>query len=107
MVIGITHDPATPYQNAVAMSELLARARLLTVDGYGHGTFGQSCTFPYLTSYLIDQTLPPRGTRCLAACSRLVEPGRHGQVLPSQRLRRGFCRIGAPPASSGRSASVT
>ena len=64
MVIGITHDPATPYQNAVAMSELLARARLLTVDGYGHGTFGQSCTFPYLTSYLIDQTLPPRGTRC-------------------------------------------
>ena len=64
MVIGITHDPATPYQGAVAMSELLARARLLTVDGYGHGTFGQSCTFPYLTSYLIDETLPPRGTRC-------------------------------------------
>ena len=64
MVIGITHDPATPYQNAVAMSKLLARARLLTVDGYGHGTFGQSCTFPYLTSYLIDETLPPRGTRC-------------------------------------------
>ena len=65
MVIGITHDPATPYQNAVAMSKLLARARLLTVDGYGHGTFGQSCTFPYLTSYLIDGTLPPRGARCL------------------------------------------
>ena len=65
MVIGITHDPATPYQGAVAMSKLLARARLLTVDGYGHGTFGQSCTFPYLTNYLIDETLPPRGTRCL------------------------------------------
>ena len=64
MVIGVTHDPATPYRNAVAMSKLLARARLLTVDGYGHGTFGQSCTFPYLTAYLIDKTLPPRGTRC-------------------------------------------
>jgi pimeloyl-ACP methyl ester carboxylesterase len=64
MVIGNTHDPATPYQNAVAISRQLARARLLTVDGYGHGTFDQSCTFPYLTSYLIDETLPPRGTRC-------------------------------------------
>jgi hypothetical protein len=32
-----THDPATPYAGAKAMTRQLARARLLTVDGYGHG----------------------------------------------------------------------
>ena len=66
LVIGITHDPATPYENAVAMSRLLARARLLTVDGYGHGTFGQirPCMIGHVTRYLIEKVLPPRGTRC-------------------------------------------
>ena len=64
LVIGNTHDPATPYQNAVKVSELLARARLFTVDGYGHGAFGQPCTFDYLRSYFIDLELPPSGARC-------------------------------------------
>jgi TAP-like protein len=36
LVIGNTHDPAAPYRGARAMARLLARARLLTVDGYGH-----------------------------------------------------------------------
>ena len=64
LVIGVTHDPATPYESAVAMSNQLARARLLTIDGYGHGTFGQACTFGHVSRYLIDRTLPPRRTRC-------------------------------------------
>ena len=64
LVIGLTHDPATPYESAVAMSNQLARARLLTIDGYGHGTFGQACAFGYVSRYLIDRTLPPRRTRC-------------------------------------------
>lgn len=34
LVIGNTYDPATPYQGSVAMAHQLARARLLTVDGY-------------------------------------------------------------------------
>jgi pimeloyl-ACP methyl ester carboxylesterase len=36
LVIGNTFDPSTPYEGAVAMAGYLARARLLTVDGYGH-----------------------------------------------------------------------
>ncbi|HEY3958027.1 MAG TPA: alpha/beta fold hydrolase, partial [Streptosporangiaceae bacterium] len=38
LVVGNTGDPWTAYQDSVAMSRDLARARLLTVDGYGHTT---------------------------------------------------------------------
>ena len=66
LVIGVTHDPATPCEGAVAMSHELARARVLTVDGYGHGTFGQiaPCTISHVTRYLIDKMLPLPRTRC-------------------------------------------
>jgi pimeloyl-ACP methyl ester carboxylesterase len=69
LVIGNTHDPGTPYQGAVAMSRELARARLLTVDGYGHTALQSPapCTIRYETRYLIDKILPPRGTRCRGA----------------------------------------
>jgi pimeloyl-ACP methyl ester carboxylesterase len=36
LVIGNTFDPATPLRGAVAMAQNLGRARLLTMDGYGH-----------------------------------------------------------------------
>jgi pimeloyl-ACP methyl ester carboxylesterase len=69
LVIGNTHDPGTPYQGAVAMSRELARARLLTVNGYGHTalTSPAPCTIRYETRYLINKILPPRGTRCRGA----------------------------------------
>ena len=37
LVTNTTHDPTSPYRGAVAMARQLARARLLTVDGYSHG----------------------------------------------------------------------
>jgi pimeloyl-ACP methyl ester carboxylesterase len=63
LVIGTTYDPATAYQGSVAMARQLARARLLTVDGYGHGTTSP-CRDRFLTRYLLDKTLPPTGARC-------------------------------------------
>ena len=63
LVIGTTHDPATPYEGAEAMARQLARARLLTVDGYGHGTTSP-CTDRYVSRYLIKKILPPTGARC-------------------------------------------
>ncbi len=65
-MIGTAHDPATPYQNAIAMSRQLAQARLLTVDGYGHSALfsPSSCPGRYETRYLIDMILPRPGTRC-------------------------------------------
>jgi pimeloyl-ACP methyl ester carboxylesterase len=65
LVMNTTHDPSSPYQSAVAMARELARARLLTVDGYGHGVGGSSaCASRYMSRYLIDKALPPARTRC-------------------------------------------
>jgi pimeloyl-ACP methyl ester carboxylesterase len=63
LVITTTHDPATSYEAAVALSRELARGRLLTVDGYGHGS-RSACTDRHLVRYLINGILPPRGARC-------------------------------------------
>jgi pimeloyl-ACP methyl ester carboxylesterase len=63
LVITTTHDPATSYEAAVALSRELARGRLLTVDGYGHGT-KSACTDRHLARYLVKGILPPRGARC-------------------------------------------
>ena len=67
LVIGQIFDPETPYEGAVAMAHELARARLLTVAGYGHTTFLQNpstCAYDYVSSYFIDGTLPPERTIC-------------------------------------------
>lgn len=66
LVVGNTTDPGTPYTGALALTRDLSRARLLTVDGYGHTTFlnPNTCTTTYESAYLIDGALPPPGTLC-------------------------------------------
>jgi hypothetical protein len=66
LVVGNTVDPATPYQDAVAMSRDLADARLLTVDGYGHTALANpsSCVAAAEDSYFVTGALPPPGTVC-------------------------------------------
>ena len=66
LVVGNTVDPATPYRDAVAMSRELARARLLTVDGYGHTALGNPsrCVAAAEDSYFVTRALPPPGKVC-------------------------------------------
>jgi pimeloyl-ACP methyl ester carboxylesterase len=66
LVVGNTDDPNTPYEGAVAMARQLARARLLTLDGYGHtsGADPSACVFRAYVAYLVGLRLPPRGTVC-------------------------------------------
>lgn len=66
LLVGNTFDPATPYQDSVALASQLARARLLTVDGYGHTALDNpsQCVQSYESSYFIKGTLPPPGTVC-------------------------------------------
>ena len=66
LVIGNTGDPLTAYQDSVAMSRLLARARLLTVDGYGHTTTSNpsTCVIAATVSYTVTGALPAPGTVC-------------------------------------------
>jgi pimeloyl-ACP methyl ester carboxylesterase len=66
LVIGNTGDPVTPYQGAVAMARDLARARLLTVNEFGHTEFfnPSTCASNYEFRYLTTGQLPPQGTVC-------------------------------------------
>jgi pimeloyl-ACP methyl ester carboxylesterase len=66
LVVGNTYDPSTPYQDSVKMANELARARLLTVDGYGHTDLlnPSHCVNGYESSYFVHGVLPSTGTMC-------------------------------------------
>ncbi len=67
LVIGTTHDPATPYVMAEGLVEQLANAVLLTYDGWGHGAYqqgGSECVLTAVNQYLLQGQLPPDGTVC-------------------------------------------
>jgi pimeloyl-ACP methyl ester carboxylesterase len=66
LVIGTTHDPATPYAAAVSVAHELHSGSLLTFDGTGHTAYGRGsdCIDNAVDSYLQSGTPPPAGTRC-------------------------------------------
>ncbi|MFE6051618.1 alpha/beta hydrolase [Kitasatospora sp. NPDC056446] len=66
LVVANTGDPGMPYEGSRAMARSLARAELLTVDGYGHTVLANpsACAARYETRYLVDGTLPAHGTVC-------------------------------------------
>jgi hypothetical protein len=66
LLLGNTGDPNTPYQDSVALSHELARARLLTIDGYGHteGSNPSTCATDDAVRYALTGVLPPAGTVC-------------------------------------------
>ncbi|WP_322937612.1 alpha/beta hydrolase [Nocardioides bizhenqiangii] len=66
VVIGTTRDPATPYEEAVAMAEQLESAVLLSRDGDGHTAYnkGNACIDDAVHSYFIDGAVPADGKEC-------------------------------------------
>lgn len=76
------HDPATGYVWAVDAARQLGRSTVLvTYEGWGHGVYRRSdCTREVNDAYLIDLTVPARGTRCpgvepaVTAASRTSQP---------------------------------
>jgi TAP-like protein len=66
LVVGNTGDPFTPYADAVGMASQLRRARLLTVNGWGHTELlnPNDCANRYISAYLIRGKLPPQHTVC-------------------------------------------
>jgi hypothetical protein len=65
LLLANTGDPITAYQDSVAMSRDLARARLLTVDGYGHTTGNTStCAVNDVVRYTLTGALPAPGAVC-------------------------------------------
>ena len=76
LVIGNTGDPVVAYQNSVAMARDLGRARLLTVDGFGHTEFfnPSTCASSYEFRYLLTGQLPPTGTVCQQTVMPFPQP---------------------------------
>ncbi len=65
LVVGSTHDPATPYAWAKALTSELAGSRLLTRTGDGHtGYFSSTCVQGWVDAYLVSGHRPPVGTVC-------------------------------------------
>jgi pimeloyl-ACP methyl ester carboxylesterase len=68
LLVNARHDPATGYTGARNVARQLGgEAVLLTYEGWGHIVYGRSaCVDSLVDAYLIEQSLPPRGTSCPA-----------------------------------------
>jgi pimeloyl-ACP methyl ester carboxylesterase len=65
LLVGGTNDPATPYAEAVAVSEQIEGSVLLTRQGNGHTSYDSSaCAHAAEDAYLLNLTLPAAGTTC-------------------------------------------
>jgi pimeloyl-ACP methyl ester carboxylesterase len=65
LVVGTTHDPATPYAWAVSLAGELSRGDLLTVDGSDHVSyFYSTCVRSFVQTYLVSLVTPPVGATC-------------------------------------------
>jgi pimeloyl-ACP methyl ester carboxylesterase len=65
LVVGNLFDPATRYEGAVTVHDLLPNSSLLTVAGWGHTSlFLSACADQAVARYLLDGTAPPPGTVC-------------------------------------------
>lgn len=71
LVLGTRHDPATPYRNTRPYAALFPRSSVVTLDGWGHTTLGQSvCTDDRVAAYLLRPDRP----RADAVCASEVIP---------------------------------
>ncbi|QFG70082.1 alpha/beta hydrolase [Ornithinimicrobium pratense] len=66
LVIGTTRDPATPYEWAVSLADILDPGVLISYDGDGHTAYGRSndCVQDAVDSYLIEGSVPEDGLSC-------------------------------------------
>ena len=74
LVVGTTYDPATPYEDAQRLTHRLGNARLLTMDGDGHGAYGgeSRCIDDAVDAYLERGVLPAPGRRCRQETRRML-----------------------------------
>ena len=67
LVVGILHDPQTPYPWSHALVSRIRNSHLLSVDMYGHVATGKNtCTTAKIGDYLVNGTLPSDREVCTA-----------------------------------------
>ncbi len=66
LVLGTTRDPATPYEQAVQLADLLDSGVLITRDGDGHTAYqsGNECVTSAVDDYLLNGTVPASDPKC-------------------------------------------
>ncbi|MDN5854121.1 MAG: alpha/beta hydrolase [Actinomycetia bacterium] len=66
LVVGTTRDPATPYEQSVALADQLDSGVLLSRDGDGHTAYhrGNACIDKTIDAYLLEGEVPKDGKRC-------------------------------------------
>jgi pimeloyl-ACP methyl ester carboxylesterase len=65
LLVGGTHDPATPYAWSQALQKQIAGSVLITRNGFGHVSYLPSrCISTKVDAYLIGLTVPADGTTC-------------------------------------------
>ena len=67
LVVGTTGDPATPYEQAVALAnEVLENAQLVTFNGEGHTAYGldSKCINNAVDDYFIKKLVPVEDPNC-------------------------------------------
>lgn len=66
IVIGGRNDPATPYQQAVDLADMLESGVLISVDAEGHGQYGQgnACVDEPVNAYFLTGTAPSGDLDC-------------------------------------------
>ena len=67
LMVANTYDPATPYSGAVAAASLAPNRALLTVETFGHMSYGmQPCATAMIDDYLLNGTVPAEDLTCEA-----------------------------------------
>ena len=67
LVIGTTHDPATPYPMAQSLAEQLDSGVLITVEGWNHTAYrrgADQCVVRAVEDYLVKGNVPQNGLTC-------------------------------------------
>ncbi|MDY7100030.1 MAG: alpha/beta fold hydrolase [Actinomycetota bacterium] len=68
LVIGTTHDPATPFEWSQRLADALDSATLVTFAGDGHTAFAAGgCVDDLYVEYLVDLTVPDDALVCPSA----------------------------------------
>ncbi|MGW2986406.1 alpha/beta hydrolase [Streptomyces goshikiensis] len=98
LVVNSVHDPSTPYRAGEAMARELGRARLLTLDGYGHTALGNpsACVGRHVVRYVLTGALPARGARCAQDTPPFVNPGEPSAATAAVTPPGGLLRTWPP-----------
>jgi len=67
LILGTTHDPATPYAGALDLAQRIKGSRLVSFDSTEHTAYTKSaCIDAIVDAYLLRGTVPKAGITCKA-----------------------------------------